>query len=451
MAKSDLKADEMEDRLGLRGVSIDIALTFARQFMGGLLQLGILLVIAQNLGGQGVGEFSVALILPTILAQLLNLGLPTANIYFVASRQVDPVRAWAATRNFVFPIAILGSGIAGAGLILGASDFFPQIDLSILLASLSILPSSLLTACVAGHFQALQKFRSFNLTVIAQPLVAIVFVVTFAWNDSLSVLIAIYCVGASHLIALIFALVILSRDINIFATGRQNGIYLKTALSYGWKSHLGNILSFLNYRIDLFLINFFLSPAIAGLYNVAVRLVEQLWLISQAFSTIILPRLSAMANDGEAKAVFTAAASRAVVAITLPAAILLAITADFLVKLLFGYEFSDSVPLVHILLPGVVFFSVARVLANDLAARGLVGINLKLALLVVVANTIMNLLLIPRLGAWGGAIATTLSYTITLIIRLYLQAHLTKIPFQEFIIPRKSDLAGLAFILLGKR
>ena len=73
--------------LGLRRLSLDMALTFGREFFAGLLQLGIILFISRLLGPEGAGAYTVALLLPTLLSQLLNLGMASANVYFVASKQ----------------------------------------------------------------------------------------------------------------------------------------------------------------------------------------------------------------------------------------------------------------------------------------------------------------------------------------------------------------------------
>ncbi|MEK9667087.1 MAG: hypothetical protein VW701_08020, partial [Deltaproteobacteria bacterium] len=34
----------------------------------------------------------------------------------------------------------------------------------------------------------------------------------------------------------------------------------KKTLGYGWKAHLSNILAFVNYKADIFLVNFFMGP-----------------------------------------------------------------------------------------------------------------------------------------------------------------------------------------------
>lgn len=68
-------------QLGLRRMARDVGMTFGRQFAGALIQLGVILLIARELGPEGAGVYAVALLVPQILSQLLNLGLAPANVY----------------------------------------------------------------------------------------------------------------------------------------------------------------------------------------------------------------------------------------------------------------------------------------------------------------------------------------------------------------------------------
>ena len=68
----------------------DISTVFFRHILAGLIQLTFFLIAAKELGSQEFGQYAVALLLPTILAQFFNLGLPTANVYLVASKRVPP-------------------------------------------------------------------------------------------------------------------------------------------------------------------------------------------------------------------------------------------------------------------------------------------------------------------------------------------------------------------------
>lgn len=95
-------------------LSLDMALTFGRQFIAGFFQLLIILFISRLLGPEGAGVYVVVLLLPTLLSQLLNLGLAPANVFFVASEQFDLTQVWAANRNIVLAMSLFGLAIGCA-------------------------------------------------------------------------------------------------------------------------------------------------------------------------------------------------------------------------------------------------------------------------------------------------------------------------------------------------
>ncbi len=423
----------------MRRTGIDIALTFSRQFLAGLMQLGLLLIVAWGLGPEGAGTYAVALLLPSILSQLLNLGLASANVYFVDSRQFSLAQVWVASRDLVLLMGVLGLGV-GVGLVLLMGELaFPGIPQMVLLSALLIYPTSLMAGIVSGLFQALQDFRAYNIAVLIQPVLSLAGVCLLWLADQIDITAIMTAVAVAHGVALAVALALLGRRTPLAATGVARMEYLRPAISFGLKVHLGNIMSFLNYRLDMFLVNLLAGPIAAGIYTVAVRLAEQLWMISQSVSTVIFPRLSAMANDESARRAFTPLMARIVLWITLVAAGFLAAILQPLIQLLFGSEFVGAVAALLVLLPGIVLLSLGRVVANDFAARGWVGINMVLAGTVLLINTIANLVLIPQFGFLGAAMATTLAYTFDVTVRLLLQWRLLGVPWWECMIPTRGD------------
>lgn len=428
--------------------SIDVALTFSRQFLAGLMQLGQVLIIARLLGPEGAGVFAVALLLPTMLSQIFNLGLNSANVYFVASLQFQLEEVWAASRDAMTVMGIVGLAAAAVVILNWGAVLFPGVSQSVLLSAMLIYPTSLLAGVVAGLFQALQDFRAFNLTVLVQPTLSLVGMVVLWVFNRIDLVSVVLVLTASHAVALSVALNLLRRKTTLLASGTGRMTYLKVALVYGLKAHFSNLLSFINYRLDLFLVNLIAGPASAGLYAVAVRLAEQLWIISQAVSTVIFPRLSAMTEDKTVRGIFTSLMARWVLWITLGGAAVLALIASPLIVLLFGAAFEGAAFALLILLPGIVLFACARVLANDFAASGRVSINLTLSLLVLIVNTIANLALIPTFGIAGAAAATTLAYCLTLVAYLVLQRAINNQDWQSFILPTEEDVARLRHIVM---
>ncbi len=437
--------------LGLRQTGINIAITFGRQFLAGLLQLGIILVIARTLGPSGAGGFAVAMLLPTLLSQVLNLGLVSANVYFVASRQFNAVEAWVVSRDLALVMGAIGLAF-GTGLIFWAgSAVFPGVARDELLVAIIIFPPSLMIGMVSSLFHAWQDFRAFNLLTLVQPAVALTVIFPLMVVTGISLIQVLTIIVLSYLVALVTALWLLSRRMNLLASGVARSRYLRPALRYGVKVHLSNLVSFLNYRLDLFLVNLFAGPAAAGIYSVAVRLVEQLWMISQAVSTVILPHLSSLSDADKNRRELTPIIARIVLWSTMLAAGALAAIVQPLIVLLFGTGFDGAATVILVLLPGVVLFSCARVLANDLAARGLVGVNLVLALVVLAVNALANIILIPVYGAVGAAAATSFAYVFSLLLRLVLHRRISQLIWWHAIVPLPEDFRRLRNAMFRRR
>ncbi|WP_171006870.1 oligosaccharide flippase family protein [Shimia litoralis] len=401
-----------------------IAMTYARQFLTGAAQLGLILISARTLGATQTGHLALALVFPKVLAAFLNLGMGSANVYFIASRQVAPQTAWAYARNLTTIMSLLGLCLGAVVISIASELFFAGIDESALAISLIALPCILLVSATASILQGMQDFPAFNRAVLFQPVLAFFGVVILWLFDTVNLKLLIILVSLSHGIAGISALVALSLRIPLVSGGVPTGQYARKAFGYGVKSHLSNLLTYLNYRTDIFLVNAIAGPSAAGLYAIAIRLAEQVWLISQAFATIALPRFSTLTITDNARNKVAPQMARIALWLTISAAGLLAVCAEPLIALLFGAEFVASSATFRILLIGVVALSASQILASDLASRGLVGMNLTIMALVLFVNIAGNLKLIPEYGIEGAAMATSGAFAAGLAARLFLTSML---------------------------
>lgn len=417
-----------------------VLLTFSRQSLGGLVQFGLFALISYRLGTKDAGLYVVALMLPSAMSELLSLGLPASNIYFISSGRYSIGQVWSSSVKAIPIISIVGV-LTGAGIVCTAGQaLFPGLSKAILYTSLLLFPLMLSLSVVLSFFLALQRFKPYNVLVFSQPVVVFLFLLPVLFSSGATLQNLFLVLLLAHSTVLAFSVYQLSRHISVVPKWNESQNYLKHAFPYGIKANLSNALAFLNYRLDLFFVNFFAgAPAVAA-YNVAVYLAEQLWIISKAYTTVLFPILSSFGDDEDRRRYFTTTMSWSVLWITALGAILLAVISDPLVDFIFSIEFESSVNAIYVLLPGVVIFSCVRVLANDLASRGMVEYNLIIAFLVLIVNTIANLIFIPEFGILGAAFATTLSYVLNLIIRLYLNDLKFGIAWWTLLFPKCSEL-----------
>ena len=427
--------------MGLRSLFQSSAFTFGRQFLAGLLQLATVIVIARVYGPAVNGAYFVALLLPGMLAAFLNLGVGSANVYYLGSGKYSAAAVFRTCLVFTLCLSALGIGL-GAVLIQNAGqEFFPGVPTAMLWLALLSFPISLAQRFVTSILQGLQQFRAYNISLFAQPLITfcIVLGLAIAGTDQFSLLIVAYVVGSA--LGLVIALILLGRYLEPDASGEHYA--LGTALSYGYKAHLSSILAFVNYKVDIFLVNLLINPAAAGIYVIAVQISERLWLLSQAVSTVALPRISQLSDDEPTRRKLTPLLARMVLFVTALGAMVLALLAFPLIRILFGDRFEPSVWPLIVLLPGIIALSASRVLANDIAGRGRPELNMYMAIITVTVNILGNLVLIPVYGLLGASLATTVSYVLNLCIRLFVYWRLTTTSPLEVLLVKRQDIAAL--------
>lgn len=426
--------------LGLRTLFRNFAATFGRQLGAALLQLVTAAIIARVYGPEGNGAYTMALLLPSLLATFLNLGIAPANVYFLGSGQAtvrDLLHA-----NLRIYVILIGIGMVTSAIILfwKGANFFPGIDQKILWLALVAFPLSLLQGFLISIFQGLQQFRIFNLILLVQPLIMVLLVGIFAILGMKNIYFLVGINIFTGFVVTILTIWQLKPMLGAKQEKYQPSQCLRQVLSYGWKAHLGNIFQFINYKTDIFLINIFIGPAFAGIYVIAVALVEKLWLVSQAVSTILLPHLSQLASEKEKCNILTPLICRWVLLITLVGGLSLAVIVYPFTLLVFGSDYLESVLPSLILLPGIIFVSGARVLANDIASKGRPELNMYISAITVLYNVVGNWLLIPTYGLVGAAIATTIAYSNTLFLTLLIYTRFSSNHWIDSLFLKPSDI-----------
>lgn len=384
------------------------------------IQLATVLVIARWLGPDGNGKYAMSVLLPTFLSTLLNLGIPAANVYFIGRGDANTKEVLRSNVGYWIVFSLSGLVTSIVVVISFSELLFPDVPTTLIFLGLVAFPPALLQTYLASILQGLQDFRRFNTALLVGPVSSLLFVLAaliLLDSDMLGALCA-FIAGQTCALIATYALLRQSEKQHSPSARSSSSSYGRRSISYGWKAHLSNILAFLNYKVDIFLVNLLLDPAATGIYVIAVQLAERLWMLSAAVSTVIFPRLAKTYKSSSSQATTTIITSRWVLFLTTIGALFAATLASPITHILFGDDYLLAVDPLLFLLPGIVFLSVSRILANDIAARGKPEINMYLASATLTVNIFANLMLIPRLGVNGAALATTISYGFSAVARL---------------------------------
>jgi O-antigen/teichoic acid export membrane protein len=107
---------------------------------------------------------------------------------------------------------------------------------------------------------------------------------------------------------------------------------------------------------------------------------------------------------------------------------------------MFGVNYKDSVYVCLFLAVGIVLWAPSRILASDIAARGLANVNLHNAIYVLIINIVLSVILIYQYGYLGAAVATSIAYSCDFFLRMYAYQKLTHLNVYKEMIPKKQDI-----------
>lgn len=220
---------------------------------------------------------------------------------------------------------------------------------------------------------------------------------------------------------------------------RAQAQLLPTVL-FGIRGQAGTLASFFSYRLDVFVVNYFLDASQVGLYSLGVIISEALWQLPAIVAMALFPRTAR--TVGAAADNFTCMILRQVSLITIAAALLIALASPIAIPLIFGARFAPSIAVVWWILPGTVALSLGKVVAADLTGRGLVNHLPVSAVIGLILTLVLDFLLIPRLGIQGAAAASSVAYLGSGVYLLAVIHRTLKTSWKSLLLPSFAELQG---------
>jgi O-antigen/teichoic acid export membrane protein len=428
----------------MKKFGFDVVTTLTRQLIGLGLGLGLTILLARGLGVAGNGMYAIATLLPILLTTLLNMGIASANVYYIARGEVSLQDA-SRTTLWLWGICT-GVGIFSTAFLIWfqGGNLFPGVPNYLLWLGLATFPILMLHTQLSSIFQGIQDFRRLNLITLTPLFATTIFTAIAIFAFDLGLIGALFAFFFAQAVTVVVVIFSLKKYFFAKKPSVSVKVYGGKCIRYAWKAHVSNIVSFLNYRIDLYFVNFLLGPISTGVYAVSIQFAERLWILSHSISYVLLPFLSSQYSKPDATSI-TPLIVRMSFLLTIGAAVVLALLGKIIIGTFLGEEFLPSYTVLLWLLPGVVLASITKVLSNDIAARGRPDLNMYVSIILLGTNLIANLILIPVMGIYGAALATTLVYTLDAVIKVYLFTTLSNDLWWSIFLFRSSD-----FLLIKK-
>ncbi|RMB63838.1 hypothetical protein EAX61_00145 [Dokdonia sinensis] len=273
----------------------------------------------------------------------------------------------------------------------------------------------------------------------------------FFWSHYYDNYISEFVLFCLHIVTIIFITLSILRFFKTKYSWRIDfkitWLELRPLLLFSGIGFLTAILNFLSLRIDIWLVDNFLSIEQVGFYAIALGLSEMVAQIPGALRTVLLPYLSSAKNREERMEILLFF-SRITVSVTLMISIALFFMADWLVPFIYGEAFVSVVTPFKIILFSMVIFSFKGIFIMYNIARDLQRVSFWSNIVAILILIPFGLFLIPNYGIEGAALAVLISFTVSTLFIFVSVMMIDKLPLRNyFVITKKEWRPAVNFIM----
>ncbi len=189
-------------------------------------------------------------------------------------------------------------------------------------------------------------------------------------------------------------------------------------------------------KIDQVILKNIAGEQVLGLYSVAVKISEVLYMVPTLLCASLFPAIvNAKSTNALVyqKRLMWLYGALFVLAVLIAAP--LSFGARYIIPFLFGAEYGLSVPIFQIYIWSVVPMFLITAVTQYLIAEDYTTIYLYSSAIGALSNTVLNLALIPRFGAVGAAITTLISYSLVPLSLLLFKKTRTHLRWTEAAVP----------------
>lgn len=410
----------------------------AAQFV---LRMARNVLLTRLLGPTGRGIYGLLSTLPGFVVSFGNLGFGLGCYYLVAKRKWDLREILG---NSLLYLVVVGAVLTVAGYIMmqvsasfrleftgaGNLGFFLLISIPLLLTYNTV--SDLLGALKEIHFA--------NALRVTFAIFPIIVMLLYWWLTGDALMAAVWAwIGTNAGIALLGLLRIYRRA---GGTPRLSYPALREAFSFGLRGNVNTWANAVVRRVDVLFVAHYAGMEAVGYYAASVSIAEIILALPDAVAGPFLPLRLEMDHDEGRH--FSPLVIKHVLAIMTLVCLVTAIAGKWLILTLYGSAFLPSLLPLQCLLPGIIGLSLYQFVKADLYHMNRPGLVSWVSVLAMVCNLGLNVLLIPRYGAVGAAISSSVCYLLSTALLLFFVLRQTGIPASQALILRGKDVRLLA-------
>jgi lipopolysaccharide/colanic/teichoic acid biosynthesis glycosyltransferase/O-antigen/teichoic acid export membrane protein len=422
--RSPINRNERRRRGGLASAS-RLAVSNMGAQGGALAAVSVASLLVARAGGPAVvGEYALLRVLPWLFGVILSCGLPTASAFFMAGDHRADRRLRPTLSLLALGGAALGSVAWLACAIPFHALFFRTLPVQLVAVMAVVVITQLWTVTAKGCCQGGGDIGGANLIILVEELWFVpCYVGVLLLTSSKGAAAVVTALLISGTLATATSLLRLQEHGFFRSWGRPSWRLAKNVSGFGARGQLGNMLWLMNLRFDFILLGALAGPAALGIYAVASKVAELMRLAPTAINYVLYPRFTRLGR-GPATREMRRLLPRAT-ALTLLLTPVLA-GAAFALPVFYGRAFHAAVTPAEIIVVGLSVEGAAAVASAYLLGMGRPGLNSAGMAVGATITVGLDVFLIPRYGAIGGAITSSVTYLATTTVLVILAFRLAR-------------------------
>ncbi len=402
-----------------------------------VLRMARNVILTRLLGPAGRGIYGLLNTLPGFVVSFGNLGFGLGCYYLVAKRKRDLREILGNSLLYLIvlsPILVIAGYIALQVSPSIRQEFLGAHNLTFVL--LVSIPLLLAFNTVNDLLSALKEIHFANVLKVTFAIFPLVVLLLVWWLTGNALMAAIWAWLGTNVGMTLLGLFRIYRRAG--GTPRVSYPALREAFSFGLRGNVSTWSNAVVRRIDVLFVAHYAGMEAVGFYAASVSIAEIILALPDAVAGPFLPlRLEMDEKEGHH---FSPFVLKYILAIMTLVCIVTAITGKWLILTLYGAAFLPALLPLQCLLPGIVGLSLYHFVKADLYHMDRPGLISWVSVFVMFCNLGLNVLLIPRYGAVGAAISSSVCYLLSTAILIFFVLRHSKVPLAQALILRKADV-----------
>lgn len=376
---------------------------FFGEIIGRLLKIVIVVFATRKLGVEGWGIFSYSLAYVGFFYFLGDFGI---NTFLTREMSKNNSNKHKYLSTALILKIILLFIFFSASLLIGPNLGNIRLGLKMIVVFSTFCVSESLREFGISINRSLQKMEREGFSkILLSSLITILGIVLLSQNANPLSLITAYTIGSVISTFYIFWSIRSELKEIDWTFSKES---LRVIYNFSWPLIIIAFFSFI-FSIDSIMLGQMKSAVEVGLYSASVRLVQFSSIISSFIAISIFPILSKNEADVNRSALIFEKIMTIVIAIAIPITIGGIFFSQKLILLVLGPAYIAATPTLQILMVSILACFPDLIINNLIYSKNLQKIFLKTTSFGLAVNLVMNLFLIPRYGAMGAAISTTVA------------------------------------------